>query len=474
MLKQQYRLVAFSLFLLDEAVTVAAFLAAFWLRAGWLREAVGRPLYPLTTYLPLLLVIVPAWAVSFWSLGLYRSHRTISIPREIGEIVRAVMAGGLVLALVIFLSRTGTLYSRLLIVLFLALNVTLLVVSRTTVRLAGRRIRARGYNFRNMVIVGVDSRAADFDRLIADHPAWGLKVLGYLDAGGDQGERTVDPARIIGRLADLGRIIQEAVVDEVVFVVTPASLSGMEEAFLLCEEQGVRTRVIMEYFPRQTAKAYVEMIDGTPVMTFTTAPVNVTALAVKRVVDVLLSLFLLVLAGPLMLVIALLVRLSSPGPALFRQERCGLAGRRFTLLKFRSMHADAEARKAGLAHLNVMDGPVFKAVDDPRVTPVGRVIRRLSLDELPQLWNVLVGDMSFVGPRPPVPEEVLRYERWQRRRLSMKPGLTGLWQVSGRNTVDFNTWMKMDLDYIDRWSLLLDLTIILKTIPTVLSRKGAM
>jgi exopolysaccharide biosynthesis polyprenyl glycosylphosphotransferase len=264
------------------------------------------------------------------------------------------------------------------------------------------------------------------------------------------------------------------VVDEVIFVVSPARMTDLEDTFLLCEEQGVRTRVVLEYLPRQMARVHVEMVDGLPVMTFSTAPVDVTALAVKRAADVFLAALLLVLASPLLLAVALAVRLSSPGPVLFRQVRVGLNGRRFTLLKFRSMYLGAEERQAELAHLNVMDGPVFKARRDPRVTPVGRVLRAFSLDELPQLVNILRGDMSFVGPRPPIPEEVARYERWQRRRLSMKPGLTGLWQVSGRNEVDFETWMRMDLDYIDRWSLWLDLRIILRTIPSVLSRRGAM
>ena len=193
-----------------------------------------------------------------------------------------------------------------------------------------------------------------------------------------------------------------------------------------------------------------------------------------RALDVAISALVLVLAGPVIGVAALAIKLTSPGSVLFKQTRMGLNGRIFTLYKFRTMIEDAHARREEVAHLNEMNGPAFKAKDDPRVTPVGRWLRRFSLDEIPQLWNVLKGDMSLVGPRPPIPEEVASYHRWHRRRLSMKPGLTCLWQVSGRNEIqDFDHWMKLDLQYIDNWSPSLDLKILLRTIPAVLSGKGA-
>ncbi len=473
MLKKQSRLVSFGLFVLDEAVTLACFFLAYFLRRHALAGVFTRSIQPLERYYPLLPVIVLAWGLSFWFLGLYRSHRTVSLHREVGEVVRAVLVGGLMLALFIFMSRTGPYMSRIVVAFFIVLDMVAVSVERLAVRAFGRYVRAQGRNFRNIVIVGTDERARGFTATVEQHPYWGINVLGYLPADGAE-DQAVEPNRILGKLEDLPRIIQEKVVDEVIFVVAPAKISLFEDAFLQCEEQGVKTRLVMEYLPRQLAKVYVEMVDGLPVMTFSTAPIDVTALFVKRAIDVVLSALLLVILSPLLLFIALAVKLSSPGPVLFRQTRCGLNGRRFTLLKFRSMHRDAEERKAELAHLNLMDGPVFKAKDDPRVTPVGRFLRAFSLDELPQLVNILRGDMSFVGPRPPIPEEVSLYERWQRRRLSMKPGLTGLWQVSGRNTVDFNTWMKLDLEYIDRWSLWLDVKIFLKTIPVVLSRRGAM
>ncbi len=194
---------------------------------------------------------------------------------------------------------------------------------------------------------------------------------------------------------------------------------------------------------------------------------------IKRGIDLTGSALALLVTSPLLALVAVLVKLEDGGPVFFAQERAGLYGRRFQMYKFRSMAVDAEARKESLAHLNEMSGPVFKMRDDPRITRVGRWIRRLSIDELPQFYNVLRGEMSLVGPRPPIPLEVARYERWQMRRLSMKPGITCIWQVSGRNEVDFDTWMRLDLEYIDNWSLFLDLKLLMKTVPVVIAGSGA-
>jgi len=221
------------------------------------------------------------------------------------------------------------------------------------------------------------------------------------------------------------------------------------------------------------ARVELEELEGIPFLTFTTTPSNESQLALKRLLDVAVSMLLLLLALPVIGIAAIAIRLSSPGAVLFKQKRMGLNGRVFTLFKFRTMFEDALERRGEVTHLNQMTGPVFKAKSDPRITAVGRVLRKFSLDELPQLWNVLKGDMSLVGPRPPIPEEVAAYHRWHRRRLSMKPGLTCLWQVSGRNDVDFDRWMKLDLQYIDNWSPSLDLKILLRTIPAVLSGRGA-
>jgi len=227
--------------------------------------------------------------------------------------------------------------------------------------------------------------------------------------------------------------------------------------------------------PRTDAKVELANVTGfdMPMLGISRVPTSQGRLLVKRMLDITGATIGILLAGPILLFTAIAIKISAPGPVFFRQVRAGRQGRKFTMIKFRSMVVDAEAQREKLAHLNEMDGPVFKIKHDPRITRVGRFIRSTSIDELPQLFNVLVGDMSLVGPRPPLPSEVEQYEPWQRRRLSVKPGLTGLWQVSGRNQVDFDEWMQLDLRYIDTWSLWLDIKIILKTVPVVLFHKGA-
>ncbi|MEM8994650.1 MAG: sugar transferase [Acidobacteriota bacterium] len=253
----------------------------------------------------------------------------------------------------------------------------------------------------------------------------------------------------------------------------PARPGPHGDLFLALHEQGIRTRFALNLFPHVKTQTRLEELDGVPLLTFSTAPEKPVPLFVKRSVDVCLSLGIIALSLPVVLGIALLIKFTEGGRVLYTQTRCGLNGRRFTLYKFRTMVEGAEAKQSELMHLNEMNGPVFKLSRDPRVTFLGRFLRRFSIDELPQLWNVLRGDMSLVGPRPPIPDEVARYQRWQRRRLSMKPGLTCLWQISGRNHIDFDRWMELDLQYIDSWSPWLDMKILLKTVPAVLSGRGA-
>jgi exopolysaccharide biosynthesis polyprenyl glycosylphosphotransferase len=291
--------------------------------------------------------------------------------------------------------------------------------------------------------------------MMQNHAEWGLSPIG------------VFPEREARAVLEAGGI------DDMIFIVDRQRLESCEDVFLLCEEQGVTVRVVLKLFPHSIARIGFHELDGYPLLTFSTTPSNEFLLFVRRVLDVLLSMILLVPASVAIGVAAIAIKLSSPGPVFFCQTRCGLHGRPFTMYKLRSMINDAEQRRVELESINEMDGPVFKSSRDPRVTNVGRVLRRFSIDEFPQLFNVVRGEMSLVGPRPPLPAEVERYERWQRRRLSMKPGITCLWQISGRNQIGFEEWMRLDLNYIDNWSLLLDLKILLKTVPVVLLGRGA-
>lgn len=276
-------------------------------------------------------------------------------------------------------------------------------------------------------------------------------------------------------LADLGTIISHEPVDEVIVALPLRRRRDLIEKIVeACEEQGIMVRVRTDLFDLRVARPQVDTIDGVPVVTIRSGPDDGWQLVLKRVIDILGSAALLLLLAPLLLLVALLIRLDSPGPVLFMQERVGLNRRRFKLLKFRTMVQEADKKQELFEALNEADGPVFKIKNDPRVTRLGRILRQFSIDELPQLINVLKGEMSLVGPRPlPLRDVKLIDAQWHKRRFSVKPGLTCLWQVNGRSDVSFERWVRMDLEYIDTWSLSLDLKILLKTIPVVFRGSGA-
>ena len=374
----------------------------------------------------------------------------------------------------IYLLKLGDV-SRSFVVFFVAFNFLLQVVYRLAARRMRRFLHQGLGGFHYYLIVGTGRKAVELAQLIEKHEEQGGRVVGFVQ------EPETSPPELhslrrpypVWPLEELPGMLEEHIVDEVIFAVCKPQLEKNEDLFLACEEQGVKTRVLVDFFPHLRSDIALDRLEHLPMLTFSNAPENEYLLFLKRAMDLLLGVAILPVAAPLMLFLAGLVRLTSPGPAIYRQLRCGLNGRKFWLYKFRSMFEDAEQRSSQVAHLNEMDGPVFKSSRDPRVTPVGRVLRKTSLDEIPQLFNILKGDMSFVGPRPPLPQEVTQYEKWQRRRLRMKPGLTCLWALEGRNQLNFAKWMQLDMEYIDNWSLALDFKILLRTIPRVLSGRGA-
>jgi exopolysaccharide biosynthesis polyprenyl glycosylphosphotransferase len=456
---------------------------AFWTRSyplpALFPDLFGDSFYPLHTYLPLLPLVLFLWGTLLLTSDCYRSHRTVSLLDEARDIVKVCASGLAALALCNYSLRLDQRilgddhFSRLWVVMVAFWACIFLLTEKIALRTLSRFVRASGFNYRTVLIVGTNESAQAMADTIRNHRYWGFKILGFVDHPRQKKNRLRPQYRLLGSLDDIPRIVDEQVVDDVLFCVHRRDLDQMEDLFLALQEQGIRTRFVLDFFPHTKARARFEDIDGVPLITFATTPEGALPLAFKRTLDVGLSVLLMVLALPVLLVIAGLIKLTSGGAVLYRQTRCGLNGRRFTLYKFRTMVEDADERKDDLLHLNEMDGPAFKLRDDPRVTRLGRFLRRFSLDELPQLWNVLRGDMSLVGPRPPIPDEVALYQRWQRRRLSMKPGLTCLWQISGRNQLDFDRWMQLDLEYIDTWSPWLDMKILLKTVPAVLSGRGA-
>lgn len=364
--------------------------------------------------------------------------------------------------------------SRAFLGFFVGYSWTFVFVFRLT---AGRLIRVFRREFasrRFVLVVGVDKRARRLGTALEHASGYGIRLKGFLSI--DPGD-TLAPIELretypVYPLSELPSLLSGHVIDEILFAVGSDKLAELEDVFLLCDEEGVRTRVAVDFFPHVNSEIYLERLGFTPLLTFSAAPHDEVELLVKRMIDVVVAAAGLIVLLPLMLIVAAFVRLTSPGPVIFRQVRCGLNGRRFVFYKFRSMCENAEDMRQELEHLSVRKTAI-KIPDDPRLTLIGRYLRKFSIDEWPQLWNVLKGDMSLVGPRPAIPGEVEQYQRWQRRRLRMRPGLTCLWALAGRDNLDFETWMKMDMQYIDNWSLALDWKILLLTIPRVLIGYGA-
>ncbi|HTP24253.1 MAG TPA: sugar transferase [Anaeromyxobacteraceae bacterium] len=474
MLKQRARLISGSLRLSDLGMLGVAFPVAYYLRDKVLGGpgSLIRPdeLYPISTYWPLLAASLLVWQLAAWSTGIYEPYRTRTIATEMGRIARAFAILAVLIAAGQFVWKQKETYSRLFFGLYYGIAFAMLIGTRVALRVAAHAVRRRGYNTRAFAVVGSGATAEETVAAILSHAEWGYSFAGYVL---EQGARAPAGAKVLGRLSEMGSILDAHVLDEVVFGVSRQRLDEVEEAVAICEEQGVGVKVLLDFFPNHVAKLSVEELDGIPVLSLSRTPAEGVPLVAKRIFDLAVSGLVLLVLSPLFLALAIAIKLDSPGPIFFRQRRVGLNGRHFWLYKFRSMCIDAEARLSLLKEQNEMDGPVFKMRRDPRVTAVGNFLRKTSLDEFPQFWNVLRGEMSVVGPRPPLPSEVRLYKRSQRRRLSVKPGITCIWQVSGRNEINFAEWMELDLLYIDSWSLWRDVKIVLRTIPAVILGKGA-
>ena len=454
----------------DVVLLLVAFEAAYQLRKALPLEL---EFYLLTTTKALVLgFAILAWLIVGWWMGVYQRLYARDTRAAVYDIFRQLIV--VTLCLVAFQFALKLQISRVFIGLFGFFTLTLLLLYRVFAGVLRGHVRRLFGEESFYVVVGSGENALDIGRRLEESGDYGVKLLAFVDPSNRLGESVrLSGNYPVKQLGDLPQMLHRHVIDEVVFAVEEQKLSELEEILLLCDEEGVRTRVVVDFFPHVHSDVYLDHFGAVPLLTFSTTPDDEIRLLLKRIFDVTVAaMSLLVLALP-MLALSLLVRLTSRGPAIFRQERCGLNGRRFVFYKFRSMVENADAQRRSLEHLNEKDGPVFKISDDPRLTSLGHYLRRFSIDEWPQFWNVLKGDMSFVGPRPAVPGEVEQYAAWQRRRLRMRPGLTCLWAIRGRDRVDFDTWMKLDLEYIDNWSLWLDLKILLHSIPRVVAGRGA-
>ena len=444
----------------DAALAVALLLGLSLWRFGpdwavWWRFIIPIPEALLALY-------AVGWVVVLAMNGLYRPRARWSIRREAIDVLRATGGMALLTLSVLFIFKLPDVSRALLLFLF-PIQAAMTVATRVALRLVMQHLRVRGLNMRQVLVLGTGPRAQAFAKKLEDHEALGLRIEGFLD---DE-EMPFLPGRwrYLGKLDQLESVLHERIVDEVAICLPFSQWNLIDAISRICEEEGKIVRIPMDVLERTISVGSVEELDGTPVFSLVSGPDRAIALGAKRFVDIAASAVGLVVLSPVLVAIAIAIVLDDGRPFIFRQDRIGLHGRPFRVLKFRSMSRDAEARLGDLQANNEIQGRAFKITDDPRVTRVGRFLRRTSLDELPQLINVLRGQMSLVGPRPPLPGEVDGYDLWHRRRLSMKPGITGLWQVRARREPEFDRWVAADLEYIDRWSLWLDVQILARTIP---------
>jgi exopolysaccharide biosynthesis polyprenyl glycosylphosphotransferase len=479
MLREHSKLIVQAHRVLDIGLTAVAFIAAYFIKLHLLPPPF-RGLATAPNYYIVLLMIIIIWYVSFGLFGMYSSYRGQSFGQIFWNMVKAVLTGMLVLTLCMYVLKIRDV-SRIMMGTFLLLDIGLLSLSKGIAYKILADYRRKGYNFRNIVIIGSRQRARDVVDAIGDHLGSGYKVVGCLEVDASNiGKKVENSIEVIGTVDELEQVFREQVVDELVFAMPLEKMRNANKYFALAEEIGISVRIIpdwqiqkLRYKPGIASIQFEEFL-GLPTLALTTTPTMWGELLIKNAFDyVIAGAAILLLLGPF-LFISCAIKLSSQGPIFFRQERCGLNGRKFMMYKFRTMVADAETRRTELDAFNQADGPVFKVKRDPRIIPlVGTLLRKTGIDELPQLINVLKGEMSLVGPRPPIPAEVEKYDLSQRRRLSVKPGMTCLWQVTrNRNEVTFDDWMKMDLKYIDNWSSGLDLKILWKTINVILTAEG--
>jgi exopolysaccharide biosynthesis polyprenyl glycosylphosphotransferase len=405
------------------------------------------------------------WMTLLWILGLYRLRARWTARIEIQDVGRAAVLLGLITFSALFAFKLPDV-SRLFLLTLFAAQTVLTVASRGVIRRLLHALRDRGHNLRYMLVVGTGRDARRFADRVERHRELGIRVIGHLAVHGSPlvaGKRPV-----LGSMDDIEHVLHDRIVDEVAVCLPAEDLQWVEPVARLCEEVGKIVRIPLDEVPVSLPGGRVEDFDGGKVLSLVYGPDRVLGLVAKRLIDVALGGVALVVLVPVFAIVGLAVLLVDGRPVIFRQTRVGLHGRPFAVVKFRTMVPDAEARLTELEEQNEIKGHAFKITDDPRLTRTGRILRATSLDELPQVWNVLLGEMSLVGPRPPLPREVADYDLWHRRRLSMKPGITGLWQVAARRDDDFDRWVALDLAYIDRWSIWLDLKIIAKTIPAML------
>jgi exopolysaccharide biosynthesis polyprenyl glycosylphosphotransferase len=414
-------------------------------------------------------IFVLGWVATLWAIGLYRHNSRLSLAAQALAMAKAFLLFTVITFAVLYALKLPEISRAYLLALLPAMALASLAL-RAVVHTTLLWLQLNGRNVRNVVVIGSGPSAVRFVREVEMNSTFGVRVIGFLNGQG--GHEASVGVPYLGPIESLPGILHHYVVDEVALCIDLTEWWVVENVIAVCRAEGKIVRIPLAVGFVAGSATYVEDLAGIPLVSLLDRPDRQLALATKRIVDFALAVVGLTIGLPIFLIAGLAVLIGDGRPILFSQDRVGLHGRHFRLYKFRTMVRDAEALRAQLLDRNERNGPAFKVSDDPRITRVGRFLRRTSLDELPQLLNVLAGSMSVVGPRPPLPSEVDEYDIWHRRRLSMKPGITGLWQIEARRDPDFDSWVQRDLEYIDHWSLWLDTKIAARTLPAMLRAEG--
>ena len=420
-----------------------------------------------------LYVVMALWPILLNINGLYPANRLRTTARASGIIVKSSIQGLLIVFALLFILKIEV-ASRFVLMIFGGIVTTCLIVKESIILSALHLLRESGANLRNVIVIGSVDSAENIIKTINEHPFLGLNIVGLLVPPKEVHKKELMGCNIVGSLEEIENTLHKYPIDHVIITIDRKDYKEVDDIIFHCEQEGKEIWVTASIFNIKIARLDSDELFGEPIFVLRTGPKFSWELFTKDILDRIGGFIFSLLSVPLIAIAAILIKLTSKGPVIYRQQRCGLHGRIFTLYKLRSMYEGAEKDLKHLKEKSIMKGPAFKLDRDPRITPVGRILRKFSIDEMPQFWNALKGDMSLIGPRPPIPEEVSQYKGWQRRRLSMKPGITGLWQVSGRSKiVDFDKLAELDLKYIDSWSLWLDFKIFLMTILVVISTRGA-
>ncbi len=460
---------------LVDAVSInIAFALAYYVRYNLqlLRAVDPANTVPYRAFIPFVILLTALLLFVNWQKGVYKSKRRLSWWDELYAIFDSATTSIIIMIVLVFVYRP-TFYSRLIFMYAGIFVVILAGLSRGVKMIVLRRWRKQGFGVAKLLIVGAGEMARTIMRAVVANSEIGYQIVGFIDDDVSKSQTDIGRFAALGTIDNLPALLDTKAIDEVIITLPWQYHRKIRSITGICERKGARARIVPDIFQMTLSSIDLTRIAGIPLIGTKHPSISGVNLLVKRTIDFSLALTGLIIVSPLMALTALAIKLESPGPVIFKQERVGKEGKLFGIYKFRSMVKDAEAQKSALEDMNEADGPLFKIKDDPRRTRVGRLIRKLSLDELPQLYNVLRGDMSLVGPRPNIPAEVEQYQQWHKRRLDVVPGITGLWAISGRSELTFDEMILLDIYYIENWSPALDLKIMLQTIPRVIMGAGA-